>query len=117
MLDIDRAFVDASAATGAGPEDVGRNRSIFEPDDRSSRWDLRERMVAHRHDQEFRTQRLLGMPSGTLRLAPAALSAARHIEQALPRDIRCRADAEDVIFLRILEVDRLAMREHLGKGA
>ena len=47
------------------------------------------------------------MPSRTLRLAAAALGTAGHIEQALPGDITASSKAEDIIFCRIFEVNRL----------
>ena len=47
------------------------------------------------------------MPGRTLRLAATALGTARHIEQALPGDISASAKAEDIIFCRIFEVNRL----------
>ena len=66
------------------------------------------RVVAQRHDQQLRGERLAGVPGGALRLAAAALGAGGEVEQALPGELLDLGDAEDVVLARVLEVDRLA---------
>ena len=55
------------------------------------------------------------MPGRALRLTAAALGAGGHVEQTLPRNICSSAKAEDVIFRRVVKIDDVAVRKHLGK--
>src|SRR6476646_5040025 len=61
------------------------------------------RVVARRHDQQLGRERLLGVPGRALRLAAAALGAGGEVEQALPREVADRADAEPGVVVEILD--------------
>ena len=73
---------------------------------------LRVRVVAQVGDEQLRRERLAGVPRRALRLAAAALGARGDVEQALPRQVLDRADAEQVgVGVGLLEVERLAVAE------
>lgn len=70
------------------------------------------RVVAQRHDEELRGERLAGVPGGALRLAATALGAGREVEDALPGELLDLGDTEDGVLGRVLPVDLLAGRRH-----
>ena len=55
---------------------------------------LRVAVVAQRHDEQLRRQRLGRVPRRALRLAAATLGTGGEVEPALPREVLDRADAE-----------------------
>ncbi len=79
---------------------------------------LRLTVVAQRHDEQFRRQRLTGVPGGALRLAATALGARGEVQPALPGEVLDAAGAERVVVgVRVLHVDGLALRHHGLDGA
>ena len=74
---------------------------------------LGEGVVAQVQDDLLGGQRLAGGPGRALRLAPAALGAGGHVQQALPGEILDLAQPEHVrIRVGLLEVEHLARRPH-----
>ena len=86
---------------------------------------LREGVLAQAHHQEFRRERLLGVPCRALRLAASALGAGGEVEQALPGEILDLAGAQGSVLIEILkflevqglaaDIDRIEFTE--GHGA
>ena len=143
VLDVDRALVDARAAVRARPQHVGVDdraaaglprHTLGLAHERAlglghDRWIERaalvlgsqvvrrcgERVVPQVHDQHLGRQRLLGVPGRALRLAATALGAGREVEDALPREVVDRADAEGGVLVEVVDVvegDRLAVVHH-----
>lgn len=74
-------------------------------------------VVAQRHDEQLRRQRLTGVPGGALRLAAAALGAGAEVQPALPREVLDATGAERVgVGIGVFHVDRLALRHHGLRG-
>lgn len=74
---------------------------------------LRVAVVAQRHDQQFRRERLTGVPRGALRLAATAFGAGGEVENALPGEILELSGAEGIgVGVDVLHVEGLAVRHH-----
>ena len=74
---------------------------------------LGERVIAQVQDDLLGRQRLAGGPGRALRLAPPALGAGGHVQQALPGEVLDLAQAEHVgVRVGLLEVEHLAVRAH-----
>ena len=135
VLDIDRALLHARPAVGAGPQHVRVDDAVvvLGPDQRplslgldrvrqllpflvGGRQQIRslgEGVVAQVQDDLLGRQRLAGGPGRALRLAPPALGAGRHVQQALPGEILDLAQPEHVrIRVGLLEVQDLAVAAH-----
>ena len=70
-------------------------------------------MVAQVQDDLFGRQWLAGRPGRALRLAPPALGAGAHVEEAFPGEVLDLAAAEDVgVRVGLLEVEHLAVAPH-----
>src|SRR5262249_36268277 len=109
VLDVDRAFVHAGTTVGAGPDHVRVDHAVRSGGtDQWSVWLLLEgirkivpfvvrgcdqvggpgeRVVAQVKDDHLGRQRLAGDPGRALRLAPPALGAGAHVEEALPGEV------------------------------
>ncbi len=74
-------------------------------------------VVAQRHDEQLRAQRLAGVPGRTLRLAATTLGTRGEVEPALPREVLDLAGAERVdIGIGGLHVEDLALAHHRLRG-
>ena len=79
---------------------------------------LGEGVVAQVQDDLLGRQRLAGGPGRALRLAPPALGAGGHVQQALPGEVLDLAQAEHVgVRVGLLEVQHLAVAAHRLQGA
>ena len=77
------------------------------------------RVVAQRHDEQLRRERLVGVPRRALALAAATLGARREVEQTLPGELLDLADAQRGVLVEVLHrlhVERLAGDHHRLHG-
>ena len=140
VLDVHGALLDAGAAVGAGPQDVGVDDAGVALADQRQGQQRRSLgrllaldagllvgqqvrgglvgVVAQLVDQQLRRQRLGGVPGGALLLAAAALGAGREVQQGLPRVVGDHAGAHGVdLRVGFLQVDDLALGGHRLGGA
>ena len=135
VLDIDRALLHARPAVRARPQHVrvdhpvllllptsGRPASAFTASGSLSRClvgggeqvgGLGEGVVAQVQDDLLGGQRLAGRPGRALGLAPAALGAGAHVQQALPGEVLDLPQPEHVgVRVGLLEVQHLPVAAH-----
>ena len=135
VLDVHRALLDARPAVRAGPQHVrvdhpvvfrrthqrplglgldrvGQLLALLIGGSQQVRR-LGERVITQVQDDLLGGQRLAGGPGRALRLAPPALGAGGHVQQALPGEVLDLAQAEHVgVRVGLLEVEHLAVRAH-----
>ena len=140
VLDVHGALLDAGAAVGAGPQDVGVDDAGLALADQRQGQQRRSLgrllaldagllvgqqvrgglvgVVAQLVDQQLRRQRLGGVPGGALLLAAAALGAGREVQKGLPRVVGDHAGAHGIdLGVGFLQVDDLAVGGHRLGGA
>ena len=140
VLDVHGALLDAGAAVGAGPQDIGVDDARVSLADQRQGQQRRSLgrllaldagllvgqqvrgglvgVVAQLVDQQLRRQRLGGVPGGALLLAAAALGAGREVQKGLPRVVGDHAGAHGIdLGVGFLQVDDLAVGGHRLGGA
>ena len=140
VLDVHRALLDARAAVRTRPDHVGVDDAVFILSGDQGAfglvldgvWQLvavlvgggqqvrglGEGVVAQVQDDLLGRQRLAGGPGRALRLAPPALGAGGHVQQALPGEVLDLAQAEHVgVRVGLFEVEHLPVAAHRLEGA
>ena len=135
VLDIDRAFLDARPAVGARPDDVGVDHPVLglRADQRAAGLELHrvrellpglvavgqevgglgQGVVTQVQDHLLGRQRLARGPRRALGLAPPALGAGGHVQQALPGEVLDLPQPEHVgVRVGLLEVQHLPVAAH-----